>query len=116
MPQIQEENETEQEACPLDCPNRRSNGITLIFKSRRVQLDPFEMILWLLLLTIPVGTTIRDAWNSKLNFEEGLKRIGAIAAIGFAIRNSPTDKAYEYLFGMRMTQTKNPEKSDKEND
>jgi hypothetical protein len=88
--------------CPIDCPNRRKSGLIISFRNKTIYLDPFEMILWLLLLTIPVGTTIRDAWINGIAFEEGLKRIGAIAAIGFAIRNSPTEKAYEYLFGMKV--------------
>lgn len=98
---MNEQNQNQNE-CPPDCPNRRKTGIVLAFNHKTIYLDPFEMILWLLLLAIPVGTTIRDAWASGINFEEGLKRIGAIAAVGFAIRSSPTDKAYDYLFGMKI--------------
>lgn len=101
--QNQNQNKVE---CPPDCPNRRKTGIIFTFSNKTIYLDPFETILWLLLLTIPVGTTIRDAWTHGISFEEGLKRIGAIAAVGFAIRSSPTDKAYDYLFGMKINSNK----------
>jgi hypothetical protein len=86
----------EEQQCP-SCPNRRDDGITLVFqKDRKIHLDPFEILLWLL-LGLPVGITIKDAWVGNLVFRESIERIAMISGLGGLIRVSPTEQVSHFL-------------------
>ncbi len=82
----------------LTCPNRRrDDGITLVFqKDRKIHLDPFEILLWLL-LALPVGITMKDAWAGNLAFRESIERIAMISGLGGLIRISPTEQVSHFL-------------------
>ncbi|MBW4668406.1 MAG: hypothetical protein KME60_13510 [Cyanomargarita calcarea GSE-NOS-MK-12-04C] len=83
-------------SCPTTCPNRRRNGIHLRFSKRSIHLDPFEFLLWALLF-LPVGATIQESWSGKVKFDESIRRIGVISALGTLIRTSPTEQIYNFL-------------------
>lgn len=94
---MSDEQITEQ-SCFTNCPNRRRDGITLDFgKNHRIHLDPFEILLWFLVVSLPAGITLRDAWDKKLEFNESLTRIAMISALGCLIRLSPTEQVSLFL-------------------
>lgn len=73
------------------------SGLTLIFqKDKKIHVDPFELMLWLLLM-MPVGITLKDAWLGQLSFKESIERIGYISGLGSLIRLSPTDRVSSVL-------------------
>ncbi|MBC1217726.1 hypothetical protein GNE08_26380 [Trichormus variabilis ARAD] len=77
--------------------DRPSSGLTLVFqKDKKIHLDPFELLLWLLLM-MPVGITVRDAWLGQLPFRESIERIALISGLGGFIRLSPTDRVSNLL-------------------
>jgi hypothetical protein len=87
-----------EQSCNPNCPNRRRDGITLVFgKNQRIHLDPFEILLWVLIVSLPTGITLRDAWDKKLEFNESLTRIAMISAMGCLIRLSPTEQVSIFL-------------------
>ncbi len=87
----------EENSCPTGCPNRRRNGIDLKFgKTHCFHVDPFEFLLWGLLL-LPIGATIEQAWSREINFDESARRIGIVSALGTLIRTSPTEQIYNFL-------------------
>lgn len=80
----------------MESPTPRS-GLTLVFhKDKKIHLDPFELMLWLL-LAMPVGITLRDAWLGQLPFRESIERIGLISGLGSVIRLSPTERVSSLL-------------------
>lgn len=83
--------------CSLTCPNRRREGITLQFGKKPIHVDLFELMLFGLILALPVGMSLRDAWNDKLTFQDSVARIGAILGLGTAVRASPTEKISDAL-------------------
>ncbi len=89
--------EPEDQACPATCPNRRRDGVTLRFSGNRsLHLDPLELLLYLV-LALPVGVMIREAFAPDYTFDKAAARTGAIVALVWAIRKSPTESAYEWL-------------------
>lgn len=83
--------------CSLTCPNRKRDGITLDFgKSRLIHVDPFEMTLYLLLM-LPIGIMVKEAFNPDYSFEKAVGRTTAIAALMWGIRKAPTQSIYEWL-------------------
>lgn len=88
-------------SCPVECPNRRRDGIILNFRRRSIRLDPFELLLWAMLL-LPCGSSMRDAWNGVLDFDASIRRIGVISALGTLIRTSPTEQLYEFLSKIKL--------------
>ena len=83
--------------CPIECPNRQTEGITLEFGAgKKMHLDPFEMLLYLLLM-LPVGVMIREAFAPDYPFEKAISRVGAIAALAWGIRKAPTEEIYQWL-------------------
>lgn len=93
---MEQPEDNQQISCPTTCPNRDRNGITLNFGKRSIHLDPFEFILWSLLL-LPCGGIVKEAWLNTLTFDETARRIGIIAGLGALIRTSPTEQIYELL-------------------
>ncbi|MEH1842123.1 MAG: hypothetical protein V7L20_26170 [Nostoc sp.] len=83
--------------CLVGCPNRRRDGINLTFFKRTFRLDPFELMLFALILAGPVGISLKDAWDGKIDFEESAKRIGMISALGTVVRLSPTEQVSNLL-------------------
>jgi hypothetical protein len=83
--------------------NEQANqGITLEFaKGKTVRLDPFECLLWLLLM-LPVGVMIREAFSPDYTFEKAMGRVGAIAALGWGIRKAPTENIFEWLASKKL--------------
>lgn len=91
-----------EQPCPIDCPNRQSEGITLHFGGdRTMHLDPFEILLWLLLM-MPIGVAVREAFNPEFTFEKAIGRVGALAALAWGIRKAPTEQIYEWLHGKNL--------------
>jgi len=83
--------------CPIACPNRQTEGITLEFGAgKKIHLDPFEMMLYLLLM-LPAGVMIREAFAADYSFEKAVGRVGAVAALSWGIRKAPTEEIYEWL-------------------
>lgn len=88
--------------CPTECPNRKRDGVTLDFGSgKRIHVDPFEMLLYLLLM-LPVGVTIREAFAADYSFEKAVGRVTAIAALSWGIRKAPTEEIYQWLHEKRL--------------
>ncbi|MFN6572415.1 hypothetical protein [Dendronalium sp. ChiSLP03b] len=83
--------------CSFDCPHRRRDGVTLTFGKQSIHLDPFEILLFALIAALPVGISIRDAWDGKLEFKESIERIAAISALGCLVRMSPTEQVSNFL-------------------
>lgn len=78
-------------------PEPKSEGVTLDFgKGYRAHLDPFEILLWLLLM-MPVGVMLREAWQPDYTFEKAVGRVTALAALAWGIRKAPTEEIYERL-------------------
>lgn len=83
--------------CPTDCPNRKRDGVTLDFGAgKKIHLDPFEMLLYLLLM-LPIGITIRDSFAKEFTFQEAAWRVGAIAGLAWGIRKAPTQDIYTWM-------------------
>lgn len=89
--------EDKQPSCPIDCPNRRTEGITLAFGKKAIHLDPFEILMWVLIAVLPVGISIKDAWSGKLEFKESAERIVMISMLGAIVRMSPTEQISNFL-------------------
>lgn len=90
----------EPQQCTFDCPNRRKrDGVTLSFGSgrRTIHLDPFELMLFALILALPVGISLRDAWDGKLEFRESVERIAMISVLAALVRLSPTEQVSNFL-------------------
>ena len=83
--------------CPIECPDRKCNGVNLFFGKHKIHLDPFELLLFTLVATLPAGISIRDAWDGKLSFRESIERISMIAALSTVIRLSPTEQISSFL-------------------
>ncbi|MBD2441584.1 hypothetical protein [Nostoc sp. FACHB-110] len=78
-------------------PSPKRDGVTLVFrKDSKIHLDPFELLLWLL-LGLPVGITLKDAWTGNLAFRESIERIAMISGLGGVIRFSPTEQVSHFL-------------------
>lgn len=88
--------EDKQPSCPINCPNRRT-GITLAFGKKLIHLDPFEILMWILIAVLPVGISIKDAWAGKLEFRESAERIIMISVLGAIVRMSPTQQVSNFL-------------------
>lgn len=84
-------------SCPVECPNRKYNGVNLFFGKHKIHLDPFELLLFALIVLLPAGISIRDAWDGKLSFKESIERISAIAFISAVVRLSPTEQISNIL-------------------
>lgn len=83
--------------CPVDCVNRRQNGITLHFVGKtKILLDPIEFLVWLM-ISVALGVTVRDAWKDELTFRDSMERVAWISAIGAFTRLSPTDQLSSFL-------------------
>lgn len=88
--------------CPTNCPNRRTDGVTLNFgDGKTMHVDPFEVMLYLLLM-LPVGVMIREAFDIDYTFEKAVGRCGAIAALAWGIRKAPTEQIYEWLLSKKI--------------
>ncbi|PHJ83048.1 hypothetical protein VF06_14995 [Nostoc linckia z4] len=75
---------------------RKYNGVTLFFGKYKIHLDPFELLLFGLVL-LPTGICIQDAWNGKLTFKESITRISMIAFYSAVVRLSPTEQISFWL-------------------
>ena len=84
-------------SCPYECPNRRKDGINLWLGKERIHLDPFEILLFLLIAALPVGISLRDAWDNKLDFRASIERIAFISGLGAFVRMSPTEQVSNFL-------------------
>lgn len=84
------------ETCPLACPNRRRDGVTLNFDGKLLHLDPLELLLYFV-LALPIGIMVREAFQPDYSFDKAAARTGAIVALVWAIRKAPTESAYEWL-------------------
>lgn len=83
--------------CKVNCPYRRTDGINLTFGKRTFHLDPFELMLFVLIAAGPVGISLRDSWEGKIDFKESIERIGLISALGAVVRLSPTEQVSNML-------------------
>jgi hypothetical protein len=83
--------------CPIECPNRKYDGINLFFGKNKIHLDPFELMLFALIAFLPAGISLRDAWDGKLTFRESIERISMIAGLSAVIRLSPTEQVSTFL-------------------
>jgi hypothetical protein len=96
-----EENPVEFE-CPTTCPNRRRDGVTLRFgDGRTMHLDPFEIALYLLLM-LPAGVMIREAFQPDYTFEKAIARTSAVAAMLWGIRKAPTQDFYQWALKVKL--------------
>lgn len=90
-----QEKELQQPICS-DCPYKKE-GITLVFGKKLIHLDPFELMLWILIAVLPVGISIKDAWDGKLEFRESAERVVMISVLGAVVRLSPTEQVSIFL-------------------
>ena len=83
--------------CPHNCSSCRQDGINLFFGKQKIHLNPFEILLFLLIAVLPVGMSLRDAWDNKLDFRASIERIALISALGTFVRMSPTEQVSNFL-------------------
>ncbi len=91
--------------CPSECPYSDPSGNHLcrpglVLRYRNlfsIYIDPLELLLWGLVFFLPIGMSVRDAWDDNLSFDDALKRIGALASLAVIIRTGPTNAIYEKL-------------------
>ncbi|HEY9697039.1 MAG TPA: hypothetical protein V6D10_07235 [Trichocoleus sp.] len=88
--------------CPIACPNRKTDGLTLEFgQGRRIHLDPFELLLYALMM-LPAGVMVKEAFQPDYTFEQAVGRTTAIAALAWGIRKAPTEEIYKWLADKRL--------------
>lgn len=86
--------EHQQDNCPLDCPNRKGNGLTLFGWS----IDPIELMLHCCIFFVIGLPAINKAVTDKdFGVEHALKWMGAIIGCSTVLRLSPTDRVNAYL-------------------
>lgn len=89
--------EAHEQPCPITCPNRRRDGITLTFAlGKSLHLDPLELLLYFV-LALPIGVMLRESFQPDYSFEKAAARTGAIVGLVWAIRKAPTESVYEWL-------------------
>lgn len=79
--------------CPLDCPNRKGDGLNLFGQ----HIDPIELLLQAAIVLILGVPAVRASVKDNFGIDQGLKWMGAIAGASTLIRMSPTDRINAYL-------------------
>lgn len=80
--------------CPLTCPNRKGNGLTLFGWS----IDPVELLLHCcIFLMFGIPSISKAATDDDFDVNQALKWMGAMIGCSTVIRLSPTDRVNAYL-------------------
>jgi len=79
--------------CPVDCANRRSDGINLF----GCHIDPVELILQAAILVCLFVPAARASVKEDFGIEAGIKWLSAIVGASTLIRLSPTERINAYL-------------------
>lgn len=85
--------ESPQHECPIACPNRKGDGLTLF----GWHFDPIEICLHLAILVCLGFPAAKASVKDSFGVQQGIEWLSAIVGASTLVRLSPTDRLNAYL-------------------